>query len=232
MTRRAVERRVADIVRWMERFEKSYRSGAIESALMDAECARADLDDLRSDVWSSVGSKAVGGRSRCRIFAAAVSIAAASVVFTALPASQPRGDEHFEQLYASERAEHSRGDDRIEVKADAAAERAQLRDDSVTVSQAAPPETAQRIAPADNKKAELPRGSQPGRKALKRGGGAKAAAQKGAADASQSVKRAERLDADSLPYDKMLSLIQTGSKALRNDEPVISVNRTKGEKNI
>ena len=49
-----VERRIAGIIRWLERLKKSYSSGAIESALMDAECARADLEDLRQAVWSQV----------------------------------------------------------------------------------------------------------------------------------------------------------------------------------
>ena len=42
-----VEKRVAGIIRWLERLKKSYSSGALESALMDAECARADLENLR-----------------------------------------------------------------------------------------------------------------------------------------------------------------------------------------
>ena len=49
-----VERRIAGIIRWLERLKQSYSSGAMESALMDAECARADLEDLRQAVWSQV----------------------------------------------------------------------------------------------------------------------------------------------------------------------------------
>ena len=49
-----VEKRVAGIIKWLERLKKSYSSGAMESALMDAECARADLEDLRLDVWEKV----------------------------------------------------------------------------------------------------------------------------------------------------------------------------------
>ena len=56
MLQGGMDRRIAGIIRWLERFQSSYRSGAIESALMDAECARADLEDLRSDVWRSVGA--------------------------------------------------------------------------------------------------------------------------------------------------------------------------------
>lgn len=49
-----IDRRVAGIIRWLERLKQSYSSGALEIALMDAECARADLEDLRQDVWSKV----------------------------------------------------------------------------------------------------------------------------------------------------------------------------------
>ena len=49
-----VDKKVAGIIRWLERMKKSYRDGAIESALMDAECARADLETLRNDVWQKV----------------------------------------------------------------------------------------------------------------------------------------------------------------------------------
>lgn len=49
-----LDKRVAAIIRWLERMKKSYSDGAIESALMDAECARADLETLRNDVWQKV----------------------------------------------------------------------------------------------------------------------------------------------------------------------------------
>ena len=50
----AVDKKVAGIIRWLERMKKSYSDGAIENALMDAECARADLENLRNDVWQKV----------------------------------------------------------------------------------------------------------------------------------------------------------------------------------
>ena len=47
-----VDKRVAGIVRWLERLKNSYSQGAMEVALMDAECARADLEVLRQDVFT------------------------------------------------------------------------------------------------------------------------------------------------------------------------------------
>ncbi|MBQ7733875.1 MAG: hypothetical protein IJT58_07645 [Synergistaceae bacterium] len=49
-----IDRQIAGIIKWLERLKKSYSSGAMESALMEAECARADLEFLRQDVWDKV----------------------------------------------------------------------------------------------------------------------------------------------------------------------------------
>ena len=54
-----IDKRVAGIIRWLERLKQSYSSGALESALMDAECARADLENLRQDVWAKVNPEEI-----------------------------------------------------------------------------------------------------------------------------------------------------------------------------
>lgn len=91
MAQRGMEGRIDAIVRWLERSERSYRSGAMESALMDAECARADLEDLRLDIWARVGAGHVPRRRRSPAsFALCLSIAL--LLFgTAVPLS--RGDD-------------------------------------------------------------------------------------------------------------------------------------------
>jgi len=53
-----MERRVAGIIKWLERCVKAYKDGAVESALMDAECARADIEILRGELWEKAGSRA------------------------------------------------------------------------------------------------------------------------------------------------------------------------------
>jgi hypothetical protein len=50
----AMEKRIAGITRWLERCLKACKSDALESALMDAECARADIELLRDDVWKKL----------------------------------------------------------------------------------------------------------------------------------------------------------------------------------
>ena len=58
-----MEKRVAGIIRWLERCVKAYKNGAVESALMDAECARADIETLRDELWKKVeGSRCVQTR--------------------------------------------------------------------------------------------------------------------------------------------------------------------------
>ena len=50
------EKRVDSVIRWLERMKKSYSSGRLEAAMMDAECARADLEDFlrRSSVFDDI----------------------------------------------------------------------------------------------------------------------------------------------------------------------------------
>jgi len=52
-----MERRVAGIIKWLERCIKAYKSGSVESALMDVECARADIEILRGELWKKAGKR-------------------------------------------------------------------------------------------------------------------------------------------------------------------------------
>ena len=86
-----VEKRVAGIIKWLERLKKSYSSGAMESALMDAECARADLEDLRLDVWEKVSPSAHRDNavlSRVMSCARTVSLSAIIVKMSVVPLSR------------------------------------------------------------------------------------------------------------------------------------------------
>ena len=79
-----VEKRIAGINRWLERLKQSYTSGAMENALMDAECARADLEALRQTVWSKVRPSAPSGRGVYPALKAAF-LAAVVVMTAAVP---------------------------------------------------------------------------------------------------------------------------------------------------
>ena len=71
-----IDRKIAAIIRWLERLKKSYSSGSLETALMDAECARADIEDLTHEVWSRVSPHA---RQSSPIFLKAAQILTLSV---------------------------------------------------------------------------------------------------------------------------------------------------------
>ena len=91
LTDNKIDKKVAGIIRWLERFKKSCSAGAIESALMDAECARADLENLRLDVWAVLepGVKPENKFfSRFLNFAKITSLAAVIVMLTVFPISQ------------------------------------------------------------------------------------------------------------------------------------------------
>lgn len=91
MVQGGMDRRIAGIIRWLERFQSSYRSGAIESALMDAECARADLEDLRSDVWRSVGAARTPNRVRRTVVGWLSSLVLLAVLAVPSPLSREEG---------------------------------------------------------------------------------------------------------------------------------------------
>ena len=91
MVQGGMDRRIAGIIRWLERFQSSYRSGAIESALMDAECARADLEDLRSDVWRSVGAARTPRRVRRAVVTWLASLVLLAVLAVPSPLSREEG---------------------------------------------------------------------------------------------------------------------------------------------
>ena len=81
--RPTVEKRIAAIQRWLERAKQSYASGAVESALMDTECARADLEGLRKEVWCEAGN--FPRKNYSRPVLKAVSLAAIAVMASVTP---------------------------------------------------------------------------------------------------------------------------------------------------
>ena len=86
-----VDKKVAGIIRWLERLKKSYSSGAMENALMDAECARADLENLRLDVWANLEPKNQQGSkifSRVINFSRVASLAVLIVLLAVFPISK------------------------------------------------------------------------------------------------------------------------------------------------
>lgn len=174
-----VDKRVAGIIRWLERLRESYSSGAMESALMEAECARADLENLRRDVWAKVKPVEVHGHRMN--FAAPAFLALVIVLFAVAPLAKDIPAPVIEQ-------------DKNTLT---------LAQPIIIVREDAPKPEAQ--TPVTLKK--------PARRVT---------TPKRAASPSASSKPAPKIT-KTVPYDKVLSLVQTGQKALKNDKSVITI---------
>ena len=197
MAHRGMEKRIAGIIRWLERFQSSYRSGALESALMDAECARADLDDLRSDVWEKVGASHAAKRAR----RAALCRLAALVLLGVLTAPSPLSRE--EGLFPPPDSGGTPMRATVEVTPG--------KLDLQSPSAAAPGKDVAASPPSAPRRVERT--------------GARPPAVRSGTSAEQRSSAAELKQEKSVPYDKMFLLLETGARALKDGEPAIKVDK-------
>ena len=197
MAHRGMEKRIAGIIRWLERFQSSYRSGALESALMDAECARADLDDLRSDVWEKVGASHAAKRAR----RAALCRLAALVLLGVLTAPSPLSRE--EGLFLPPDS----GGTPMRATVEATPGKLDLQSPSAAApgkdAAASPPSAPRRVGRT----------------------GARSPAVRSGTSAEQRSSAAELKQEKSVPYDKMFLLLETGVRALKDGESAIKVDK-------
>ncbi|MDR1742176.1 MAG: hypothetical protein LBR38_10110 [Synergistaceae bacterium] len=174
------ERRVAFIVRWLERCLKSCGSGSLESALMDVECASADMELLRRALWEKVGRRS-GSRWHSAGMAVKTALVAALLVMaTAEPLARPM----YADVLSSQPQE---------------AFSSQPQPEPQLVSTPAAP-----VKSAARGRREAPAKTKPETKA-------------------EEIKNAAPKAADFLPYDRVLSLVRTGERALKNEPPIIIV---------
>ena len=190
-----VDKRVAGIIRWLERLKKSYSSGAMESALMDAECARADLENLRLDVWATLDPEAKTTKkifSRVLNDARVMSLAALIVMLTVFPLSkeiQPPAIEHDKKTITLAEPIIVIREEKNEIK----------NDNNIINANAAAksPKKTQRTAAAKKPQQTAP--------------------------AKLHAEKIEKKEAEqkTVAYDKVFSLMQTGQRALKNNSTVI-----------
>ena len=190
-----VEKRIAGINRWLERLKQSYSSGRMENALMDAECARADLEALRQTVWSKVRPSVPRGRGvflLCPALKAAF-LAALVVMTAAVPlareVSVPAVEYSVDELVLAEPI--------IVVREPEQAEQTEQKPEQ--------PRTPSRSQKQASQKRQTP---------AKRTASAPSPAPSPAAPA---------VKAKSVAYDKVFSLLQTGQRALKNNSSVIKL---------
>lgn len=176
-----VEKRIAGIIRWLERLNKSYSTGEIESALMEAECAKADLETLRRDVWADVQPETV---SRRKVLPDIMTVlrpaflAAVIVLFAVVPLAR-------------------------DLPVPVAAE-------PVVIASEPQAEEKPEVPVIAAKTESLPKRQQSRKTASVK------------KPAGVSVKT-EQTSAKSVAYDKVFSLMQTGQRALKNNNSVIKV---------
>ena len=216
-----MEKRVAGIVRWLERFQRSYKSGAMESALMDAECARADLETLRRDVWSSLGPSRVPRRRRGIFLSRAVLSAFLVVLATSVPVSElRRRTEEVSPVHDSLSAwtalsvRGSRGAFDEDWGGRDAASHFPLGVSGERKNLSVSPGDRASAAPLRRPSAGM------GERSVKRVPNSAGNERAGGAKAANGKK---------VPYETVFSLLQTGERVLRNEEPVIAVDRGQGK---
>lgn len=213
MARLAVDKRADAVIRWLERMKKSYRSGAVESAYMDAECARADLEDLRSDVFA--GMNPVRRSERLESISRGIRtvfLAAVIVLTTVAPlwreADLPvsplsKGDRNVARVLASP----AQGD--VSQRDDGVVGKHNSRGDEMPIVIVR--ETEVPPVPAHDTKPRKSRKSQPQKPGK--------SSQPQQAAQSPTPKQ----PAKTVAYDKVYSLVQTGQRALKNDNSVIKL---------
>ena len=192
-----LDKRVAGIIRWLERLKKSYSAGSMENALMDAECARADLENLRLDVWANLDPNLKPEKkffSRLLNFTRVSSLAALIVLLTVFPISK--------EIQAPA-IEHKK--DKITLAQPIIV----IREDKTEKSEKIQIKSDNNIVAAKNKKP------------------AKTASVKKSQPIVQekiAVKNDPEPTQKAVAYDKVFSLMQTGERALKNNKTVIKSN--------
>ncbi len=200
-----VDKRIAGIIRWLERLRNSYSSGAMENALMDAECARADLEVLRRDVWQRVQPvKHTNPEFNPAYFLASclrvISLAALIILLAVVPISR----DVVTNLVPAD-------DSQI------AAEPAPVKISQVSQVKHEH-EPVRKITPAKSNSNPSSNASSRRKKVLAR---TQVNNAKSESNVKTDAKKTTTSQTNQLGYDKVFSLIQTGERALRNESYVV-----------
>lgn len=182
--------------------KKSYSDGAIESALMDAECARADLETLRNDVWQKIKpmnhNKSDFFHSVFHVLRC-VSISVIVILFSVVPLAkdtlpvQSVSDEiNASVLPEPEPVVITRENEKHEVRT------ADTKTESSSTTSSSSKRQARRQA--TQKKQDKP-------------------------SVNTRTVTANKASQKTVPYDKVFSLVQTGQRALKENTSVINIKK-------
>jgi hypothetical protein len=204
-----VEKRITGIVRWLERCLKAYRTGALESALMDAECARADIELLRDDVWKKLerqyaakprkGSVCLWLRLPTKVAFLAMVVVLAAATPVALFENAPQRERTFREGQNSLTLEWVTPDEQTLLSN----LRKHLSDANSFASIQRAGETIEKPVVASKTPSPEP-----------------------TAQAIQAIQETpEVAELQKIPYDRILSLVQTGEKAMKQQASIITIER-------
>jgi len=202
-----MEKRVAGIIKWLERCVKAYKDGAVDSALMDAECARADVETLRNDLWKKLEGRHCPRVRRYNFRAAEVLFWAFGVLLiTATPLA----------LSQDGQARENRAEGRFTLEWVTPDERELLgnlrkRPDEPMVFSGSSVNTVSSVSieePIVETKTVSSRTVEPPKRR----------------NPEPPPRQAEQIKPEtSLPYERILSLIEAGERAMKNETPAIKV---------
>ncbi len=190
-----IDKRVAGIIHWLERLKQSYSSGALESALMDAECAKADLENLRQDVWAKVNPEEIHGAktfSWLMYFSKIAFLAMLVVLLAVFPIAK---DIHQIPVSIVER-------DEAEIV---------LAEPILVISENTEKEISAKIDNVKSQKTVASKSSVQKKNTP--------VSKKVTANAKTDKIKPEK----TVAYDKVFSLVQTGQRALKNNSSVIEI---------
>ena len=187
---------------------------------MDAECARADLETLRRDVWSSLGPSRVPCRRRGMFVSRAVLSAFLVVLATSVPVSElRRRTEEAPPVHDSLSAWTA-----LSVRSSGGAFGEDWGGKGIAPhfplgalgekNLPASPGARANVAPLRRPPAGM--GERPSRKVSNAAG-------------NERAGRVGAVNGKRVPYETVFSLLQTGERVLKNEEPVIAVDRGQGK---
>lgn len=190
-----VDKRVAAIIRWLERLKKSYKDGAIESALMEAECARADIETLRNDVWQKVKPvKHVRHKSSGFMIRMFKSVSLSVIVIL---------------LYVAPLAKDKVPVQSVSDEIKAVMPPKPIKIIRVTEQQQDKPAPKAQTQTSVSRRASRRTSSQTRKQAVN----------------TKTSSATHNESAKTVPYDKVFSLVQTGQRALKENSSVINVKK-------
>ena len=205
-----MEKRIAGIVRWLERCLSACRAGVMENALMDVECARAEIERLRDEVWRKTEclyAEKAQKRRNLAFFDKLLRVSFGAMVFVlaiATPLAFVAQNEERNERVVSLELEWVTPDEKTLLSN----LRKHLSDNNAFASIQA--ETLVYESRSEGFK-ELDEKKELTKKAIP-------------SKPTKALEMDEKMMKETrIPYDRILSLVQTGEKALKNEQPAIRI---------